>query len=188
MSSENNKIFYTGIGSHDTPKPIKDIIEKLAYLLGENGYILRSGGSKGADTAFEVGAKKSKSFFEIFLPWGKFNNREGEGYINTLDLTNYQEAVLISKKHHPNFLNLKEESKKLIVRDTYQVLGIDLNTPSKFMVCWTKDGCITDRDRTEFTGGTGQAISIASKKNIPIFNLKLNEHKRIIKEWIVKLS
>lgn len=188
MSSENKNIFYAGIGSHDTPQLIKDTIEKLAYLLGENGYILRSGGSKGADTAFEVGAKKSKSYFEIYLPWKEFNNREGKGYINTLDLSNYKEAVLIARKHHPNFLKLKEESKKLIVRDTYQVLGKDLDTPSKFIVCWTKDGCITDRDRSKLTGGTGQAISIASKKSIPIFNLKLNEHKRMIEEWIVKLS
>ena len=49
--------FYTGIGSRQTPKDILNLIEDVAFKLASKGYILRSGAAKGADTAFEDGAK-----------------------------------------------------------------------------------------------------------------------------------
>jgi hypothetical protein len=63
-------------------------------------------------------------------------------------------------------------------------LGKDLNTPSVFVVCWTEDGCFHDNERTKETGGTGQAISVASDNDIPIFNLKLKPHRKRVKEWL----
>jgi len=182
------KVFYAGIGSHNTPQAILDLMERLGYLLARENYILRSGGSPGADTAFEAGAKKAEAEFEIYLPWKNFQEREGKNYIDVRKLDNFPEAKKIAQANHPEFKNLTDNAKLLIIRDTYQVLGKDLDTPSKFVICWTFDGCITDRDRSEKTGGTGQAISIASKREIPIFNLKLKEHKRQVKEWINKLS
>ena len=186
-NSDRKKVYYAGIGSHDTPNDILKLMEELGYLLGKENYILRSGASPGADTAFEEGAKKASSEFEIYLPWEKFQNRTGEKYIDTTKLDNYKKAKQIAKNNHPDFDKLSNNGKKLIIRDTYQILGSDLNTLSKFVVTWTYDGCITDRDRSQKTGGTGQAISIASKRKIPIFNLKLKEHKRQVKEWINKL-
>lgn len=185
---KNKKVYYAGIGSRDTPQDILKIMERLAFSLGKNKYTLRSGGSPGADTAFEAGAKKAESEFEIYLPWSKFQERMGENYIDVRNLDTFDKAQNIAIKNYPEFEELSESSKKLIIRDTYQVLGKDLNTPSEFIVCWTPDGCITHRDRSRETGGTGQAISIASKRDIPIFNLKLKEHRRQIKEWLGKLS
>lgn len=43
------------------------------------------------------------------------------------------------------------------------MLGADLHSPSKFIVCWTRDGGAT--------GGTGQALRIADHYEIPVFNL-----------------
>lgn len=51
---------------------------------------------------------------------------------------------------------------KLQARNSYQILGLDLNTPSNFVICWTKNG--------KGSGGTGQAIRIARAYNIPIFD------------------
>ncbi len=185
---KNNRIYYAGIGSRDTPKGILEIMEQLAFRLGQNNYILRSGGSPGADTAFEVGAKKAETDFKIYLPWSKFQDRIGKNYIDVRNLETFDKAKKIAKENHPQFEELSEGSKKLIIRDTYQVLGKDLNNLSEFVVCWTPDGCITHRDRSRKTGGTGQAISIASKRSVPIFNLKLKEHKMQINEWLGKLS
>mgnify|MGYP006300149597 FL=1 len=187
-NNDNKKeIYYAGIGSHNTPSEILNIMEELAYELGKRNYILRSGASPGADFAFEKGALKANANCEIYLPWENFMKREGEVYIDTEQLNNYDKAKVIAKSHHYSFEELSNKSKKLIIRDTYQVLGKNLNTPSEFVICWTPDGCITDRDRTERTGGTGQAISIASKFKIPIFNLKLKEHNKRIEEWLTKL-
>lgn len=185
---KSKKIYYAGIGSRKTPQDILEIMEQLALCLGKNNYILRSGGSPGADAAFEAGAKNAETEFEIYLPWSKFQDRVGKNYIDVRTLETFDKAQKIARKNHPYFEELSEGAKKLIIRDTYQVLGKDLNTPSEFIVCWTPDGCITHRDRSRETGGTGQAISIASKRGIPIFNLKLKEHKRKIKEWLGKLS
>jgi len=185
---KQKEVYYAGVGSHNTPSNILKVMEELGFLLARENYILRSGGSPGADTAFEAGAKKAEAEFEIYLPWSEFQERSGANYIDVTKLANFNKAADIAKEHHPEFEKLTENAKKLIIRDTYQVLGKDLETPSKFVVCWTPDGCITDRDRSQKTGGTGQAISIASRREIPVFNLELREHKRQIEEWINKLT
>ena len=46
------KIF-VGIGSRETPKELLSEITKFAAIMASKGWILRSGGAQGADTAFE---------------------------------------------------------------------------------------------------------------------------------------
>ena len=72
---------------------------------------------------------------------------------------------------HPAFNRLPDSVKRLMARSCYQVLGQDLRTPSDFVVCWTQDGAESEAERTRETGGTGQAIALASRWNIPVFNL-----------------
>jgi hypothetical protein len=48
-------------------------------------------------------------------------------------------------------------------RNGFQVLGKNLNCPSSYLVCYTADGKIS--------GGTGQAMRIATELKIPIYNL-----------------
>jgi hypothetical protein len=50
-----------------------------------------------------------------------------------------------------------------MTRNSFQVLGPDLQSPVSFVVCWTTGGKIS--------GGTGQALRIAKDLSIPIFNL-----------------
>jgi hypothetical protein len=183
-----NKTYYAGIGSRKIPQKITDIMEELGYQLARRGYILRSGASPGADTAFELGAIRAKGAMEIYLPWEGFGNRKGSGYMNSEVLPQRKQAEKIARSYHPDFDGLDEESKKLIIRDTYQVMGRDLKTYSKFIICWTPDGCITEEQRSEETGGTGQAIAIANHFGIPIFNLKIDSHREKILYWIRYLS
>ena len=46
---------YAGIGSRNTPENIQAIMTKLATKLESLGWVLRSGGADGADSAFELG-------------------------------------------------------------------------------------------------------------------------------------
>ena len=62
-----------------------------------------------------------------------------------------------------------------------QILGITVDNPVDFMICWTPDGCDTEQTRRTNTGGTGQAIALASKYGIPIINMNRPN-------WKVKLS
>ena len=152
--------YYAGIGARDTPEHILKTMTSLASYLYEEGWILRSGGAGGADSAFEKGCK-SENQKEIFLPWKGFNNHPSERYIIT------EEALELASEYHPYWNNLKRSHRLLQSRNCYQVLGADLNSYSDLVICYTKNGKIC--------GGTGQALRIAtsSKYNIPVLNLGL---------------
>ena len=149
---------YTGIGSRETPLDIMNLMTRLANALANDNWILRSGGAEGADSAFERGAANK----QIYLPWNGFNGK-------TVDNISYflphetEEAREYVYDYHPNGLYLKQGPFKLMVRNTYQVLGADLATPSDVVFCWTKDG--------KASGGTGQALRIAQDYKIRIINL-----------------
>ena len=153
-------MYYTGIGSRQTPNIILKYMAKLAKILDEYSYILRSGGADGADSAFESGTMNK----EIFLPWKGFNNNDSQLY----DIKS--ESFEIAERFHPNWIKLSNGAKKLHARNVHQILGKNLDKPSYFVVCWTKDG--------KASGGTGQAIRIAKYYNIRIFNL-FNKNQRL---------
>lgn len=155
-------MFYTGIGSRETPQHMLTLITRIASVLDGMGYTLRSGGADGADLAFEEGATNK----EIYLPWNKFNNSSSDLVYGDNYLSNY-----IAKDLHPAWPNLKQGARRLMARNVNQVLGTDFNNPSEFVLCWTSDGCESHEARTSKTGGTGLAISLASKLDIPIYNL-----------------
>ena len=149
-------MWYAGIGSRDTPSNLENIISKIARNLELAGFILRSGGADGADKMFSNGVVRAENK-EIYLPWKGFNFSDSElyGVCNA--------AILTVNKYHPSPSFLSDAGVKLMARNAYQVLGKDLNTPSKFVLCWTPGG--------KEVGGTSQAIRIAKDKGIPVYNL-----------------
>ena len=148
--------YYAGIGSRETPLDKLEDIHWVAKYCESKGIVLRSGGADGADSMFESAVTNDK-LKEIYLPWKGFNGNKSSLYRIT------DESLIIAKKFHPSFDKLSLPARKLMARNTYQVLGYDLNTPSKFIVCWTKGG--------KWTGGTSQALRIAKAQYIPIINL-----------------
>lgn len=168
---------YAGIGSRNTPPEIMEIMTQIATKLEEKGWTLRSGAAQGADAAFEKGVESDK-MKEIYLPWKNFHNSKSKYY----DFEYKLEAERIARKFHKGFEHLSDGAKKLMTRNTYQILGNKLKEPSKFVICWTPDGCESDKTRKKITGGTGQAISIADSLDIPVFNLaNKSSYDRLIK-------
>lgn len=139
-------MFYAGVGSRETPEDVCKTMRNLAIVLWKKGYTLRSGGAKGADTAFELGAGPKK---EIFL---------------AKDAT--PEAIEMAAKFHPAWNRCDPSARKLHARNCMIMLGRDLKEEDavKFVIAWTKDG--------KASGGTGQALRMAEHYNIPIYNLK----------------
>ena len=158
-------IYYAGIGSRKTPPLVLDRMKEIAYLLAKRGVILRSGGADGADMAFEEGCTMAKGKKEIFLPWKGFNKNQSPLY----DIP--RDAYIIAQKFHPAWDKLTDHIKKLMARNTQQICGKNLDQPCDFVICYTNDGCTSGSTRTYKTGGTGQAIAIASSIGIPIINL-----------------
>ncbi len=147
--------YYTGIGARATPPSILAAMTSLATSL-ECAWMLRSGGAEGADKAFEAGVTNPDNK-EIYLPWSGFNHNLSKYHHITED------AYTMAKHYHPNWNACSPAARKFHARNCYQVLGLDLATPSTFIVCWTPDG--------KAVGGTGQALRIAKDENIPIYNL-----------------
>ena len=168
---------YAGIGSRQTPQEILNFMQLVANKLDSQGFILRSGGAGGADSYFEMGAKHK----EIYLPWDGFNNRfRGDGcfVLNDLSPNLYREVGQIAKKYHPYWDTMGRGAKALHARNVLQVLGKDLQTPAKFIVCWTPGA--------SGSGGTGQAIRIAKAHNVKVFDLADEESYEVINKWLTK--
>ena len=149
---------YTGIGSRETPKDILELMTQLAVQLEKKGYTLRSGGAGGADSAFEQGASTAK---EIFLPWRGFNGNTSKLY--RID----RKALDLAESLHPAWHRCSPGARKLHARNTYQVLGTDLETPSEMLICWTSNG--------KRVGGTATAIKLAESHGVEVINLGNNE-------------
>ena len=139
---------------------------------------MRSGGAGGADQAFERGADKVKGKKEIFLPWRNFEGSDSKLIVSD------EKAFEIAKRFHPYWHNLKQGAQKLQSRNSHQVLGWDLNTPSKFIICWTEKG--------KGKGGTGQTIRIAKEYKIPVFDAgrfdNIENVRTILKEFLIEYS
>ena len=161
--------YYTGVGSRETPVEVLIIMNKIALFLAKHNFIVRHGNAKGADKAFDISPK------EVYLPWNGF---EG-GYVD------YKEYFLFNPKAYEyidlcclHFNNLTQGGQKLHLRNIHQVLGRDLKTPSKFLICWTPNGKVQR--------GTATAIKLAEIMNIPVLNLGLyniNELELIINNF-----
>ena len=147
---------YAGIGSRNTPMNILNIMTGIAYHFSKYDVVLRSGGAHGADTAFEEGCDQSNGKKEIFLPWKDFNDNKSELYNPT------KEAYEIARNFHPYWQGLDASVKKLMARNTHQVLGKTCSDPCDIVICWTLN---------ENKGGTSQALRIAKAYNIPIVNI-----------------
>ena len=157
---------YAGIGSRNTPENIQAIMTKLATKLESLGWVLRSGGAIGADSAFELGL---------------LNQRNKEIYYASTEMKDF--ALDSVKQFHPVPHKLNEYQTKLMARNYYQIMGFNNDMPVKFVICWTPDGCISHKTRNINTGGTGQAISIADSKGIKVLNLARIEDL----DWAIQL-
>ncbi len=153
-------MFYTGIGSRQTPVDVLERMVQIGKKFAEMGFTLRSGGADGADSAFEQGCDLANGTKEIYIPWNNFNNLStSAGYL----VGNHPDAETIASTLHPAWHRCSQGAKKLHTRNVYQVLGVNLNDPSVLVVCWTPNG--------QVVGGTGQAMRLAIQNNINIFNL-----------------
>lgn len=148
--------YYTGVGSRETPPEIIASMSSIAMTLAARDYCLRSGGAPGADTAFEQGVPPSGAK-EIFLPWRGFN-----GHPSPL-FTPSAEALAIAATIHPAWHRCSLGAQKLHARNVHQILGPKLDSPSEFVVCWTKGGVTV--------GGTATVIRLALQHKIPVYNL-----------------
>ena len=155
---------YAGIGSRDTPPQILQLMTRLAGAMEQQGWLLRSGGARGADAAFEAGVA-NPAHRAIFLPDNYFNGRRAGpgGYYNAQALPGWAAALETVNQYHPAPERLSPFARALMARNAMQVLGPNLDRPANLVVAWTPGGAMK--------GGTSQAIRMAQDYGIPVRNL-----------------
>lgn len=171
--------YYAGVGSRETPNSICDLMTEVAGKLEGDGWILRSGGAAGADSAFESGVSNPANM-QIFLPSSYFNGRSSrkEGYIDASKLDSLPKAMKTVDLFHPAPGRLTSFARNLMARNAMQVLGGSLDEPSQFVMAWTVGGKVA--------GGTGQALRIANFYKIPTINLGDATTEVAVREWLQK--
>lgn len=153
--------FYAGIGSRETPPAVLTYMAQIAARLEDRGYILRSGGAPGADSAFEGGVRLIANK-RIYVPWAGFNGRRGE---NVIECGTDPDMRRIAELSHPAWGRCSDAARKMHTRNVAQVLGCppEDHTDSDFVICWTPSA--------SGSGGTGQAIRIAQRHRVQVFDL-----------------
>lgn len=134
---------YAGIGSREIPGAMLEFISDLASELRDQKVLCRSGGARGADTAFQKGAG---DLFELWRPE-----------------QSTPEAFDLAEQFHPVWDNLSLYDKALHARNGHILLGANLDDPVDFVLAWTEGGKVI--------GGTAQGLRIARAYKIPVFNL-----------------
>lgn len=185
--------FYTGVGSRETPSDIIQLMERIGFALASQGWTLRSGGAVGADQAFERGMFEHVGHdqpygwtpAEIYLPWLGYEDHflNTHGGLNILPsqttLANEVIAEGMAMGIHPAWEACKQGARRMHIRNVFQVLGRNLDQPSKMLIAWTK----LDRLGNP-KGGTATAINLALENGIEVFNLNKPEHFERISKWI----
>ncbi len=173
----------TGVGSRDTVPEVLELMYAYGARFAAKGWILRSGGAEGADSAFERGCDSVNGVKEIYLPWAKFNGRlttsdtySPKGYI----LGSSGQAMMMAQKllDPAHWGRLSQGGKKLHARNFHQVLGKNLDTPSDLLICWTAGG--------QLVGGTATAIKLAMQYKIKVLNLFNNKDRQEVLDLLSK--
>lgn len=138
-------MIYAGIGSRETPPPVIAKMIELGEAFAKLGHTLRSGGARGADSAFERGHRA----------WHADNLEIFQAHHAT------PRAIVEAAKFHPNWRACTPFARMLHGRNMMIMLGQNLDTPVQRVYFWTPGGMVT--------GGTGQALRVAVANNIPCY-------------------
>lgn len=189
-------VYYTGVGSRNTPLYIMYMMSELAMVFEKKGYILRSGCATGADAAFEDLLEDPANTAEIYIPNKGFPFKMGGSYKNHYMIPSemygksfdglYLQAtrMIHSQEIHKAWRRCQPHIMDLHNRNMFQVLGRDLKTKSKFVVCYTRGKELTYDDTNVKTGGTATAINAAYLNKVDIFNLSVDEHYLRLRKFI----
>jgi hypothetical protein len=160
---------YAGIGARETPPEVLALMRDIGRHFAALGAVLRSGGSPGADAAFEEGCGDGPK--EIYLPHPGFN---GNSSPLALDAAWFARIAAhaawralreaLARESPPVDLDaLPLEARLRYARDVPQALGRDLTSPADLVICWTPPAGPPE--------GTRVALYVARQYGVPVANL-----------------
>lgn len=181
----SDTLYFTGVGSRETPVFVLLLIELVGELYCALGYTGRSGFALGADRGFYVGAQRCLRFEEVgfdnYLPNDWFFNKAEFGFIKPDPARRiydarrftetYDEAMQMALEARGSWNGLGPAGIQLHTRNTMQVFGHTLKLPSAQLSCWARPV----GKRGQVSGGTNTAVQLALRHNISVRNLYLPE-------------
>lgn len=186
---------YAGVGSRQTAKVIFRLQVRIGMALCAIGAKLESGAAHGSDEAYELGVDLASQYLvsrgiedskAIYIPWEGFRARKTSepGVI----IPKTSEAMSLTSKYHAAWDNLSIHVKRLMSRNALQILGQSLKEPVSRVMCYTADGAQTAQETSSKTGGTGQAIRIASDYGVPVVNIGNPQQRAVVIEWLARFD
>ena len=168
--------YFTVIGSRGIrATDIADFIKAAQSIHNTGKALFRSGHAMGCDYLAEIALALNGASFdekhEIYLPHEGFNRGDpnlNPWHIDASQLPNYEEATTMTREAVPFFPKLTDFARRAYIRNTYQVLGQDLRSPSQAVVCWAE---WRDEQHRWVKGGTASAVNMARLHNVPVINL-----------------
>lgn len=158
---------YAGIGSRETPQKVLLQMEKIGSFFAEKGYVLRSGGAKGADTYFERGCNNVRGLKQIWRP--------SENYFPLHEWA-IEKASEVCWEYPLE--KMKAYTISLITRNMYQIYGdsesVEGIIPVDFVVYWSNGNPLEEGRES---GGTRYAVRAASAIGIPTYNLRTQKEE-----------
>lgn len=167
------KSFYSAVCTTDAPEAVITLIPAIAKKLDNSNYTLRSTGNPGIEQIFETQSHR----VEYFIPWNGFNGKFVKEELP-------KEAFTIASHLHPAWHKLTNQAQKLKARSVAQLMGMDLKTPSDFLICWSPDGACRESEVTRITGSAGLSIKLATRMHIPVFNLQRQDNMASVKKLL----
>lgn len=189
----NPLVFYTAVGSRETPEDMLVLQFHMGRELCDMGVQGHSGLADGSDETYYEGAKQSKRFDEIgftnFIPWNGFASSakslnkhfaDPNKLIFNLDESPFRRRAWClgvgARGGDMGLIKCDSLSRirgghSLHARNAHQVLGLWLNKKSSFVHCWAKP--VGKSDRVQ--GGTATAVALAHHFKIRVINLATPE-------------
>lgn len=174
-------MYWTGIGSRETPKNIQKWMQAIAYIISKQGHTLRSGKAEGADLAFQRGLELAyfetkQGNGEIYLPFDNWHRQYcclWDVYVRSPNST--QKALKIASEIHGAWNKVRNIYRPYHIRNVFQIMGprVAEDELSSFVLFWAPE--VND----VVSGGTATAVHLARSLNIPTFNMSGSGPRRL---------
>lgn len=153
---------YAVIGNYQSDKRRVEALTEAVKLMTKNRWILRTGGTKGAEEIAEKICDQFGGKKEVYLPYASYNGNQSPLY----DLGKDLEAESMFYKFLYTWKLLNNKTKQLLRRHAYVLFGKNLDDPVRFVIGLSKNS------------ETGMHIfELAWRNSIPVFDLT-NEVKQ----------
>lgn len=148
---------YTGICNQRPPSSACQLLDRVAAFLAREKFTLRSGASGKGELVLEKAAVFAGGKTEIYLPWPGYNHHASRLFKIP------REAFGVAASFEPRWMYFGKPARRVAARGCVQLLGKELDRPSRFLICWTEYG--------SGSGNCELALRIASANDIPALDL-----------------